>query len=183
MCIDSSTTPDTPTTAASPNDSIQAPDAYESPPLSYSNARKRRSESPYRPDHPHQQPQCLQESFWTSAIRNLPVYHCSPWNFHVQFLKLEPWKEMQLVLCNKGTEIRAIREAPLATGNGTGPIISEIQHQNFIDLYGLYCFGDRGYLVLEYVPFSLKEILQNQIYPTELEIAYIIGQVNRPSSF
>jgi hypothetical protein len=178
MCIDSSTTtPETPTTAVSLDDSIQ------SPTLSPSMARKRRSESPYRPNHLRPPPRVPQKCFWSSSVQKLSIYHCSPWDFYVPFLVLETWKGMQrtLVLCNHGTEIRVMRTfLPSTTRNETRSTI-EVRHRNFIDLYGLYCFEDHLFLVFEYMRFTIEEIVHHAIHLTEPEIAYIVGQVHHPS--
>ena len=81
------------------------------------------------------------------------------------------------MLDNIGTEIRVIKGVHLPTGNRAQLPIYEVQHRNFIDLYGAYRLQDEVFLISEYVPFSVKEILHSDIHPTEAEIAYIIGQV------
>jgi hypothetical protein len=138
---------------------------------------KRRSQSPCRPARPPPAPRAPRECFWTASVQKMQVYNESPWEFYIPFLtlKAEHTVERTLALCNNGTEIRVIKTA-LSNANIENDLF-EIQHQNFIDLYGIYRFEGQSFLVLEYMAFSLKELLHNAIFPTELEIAYIIGQV------
>jgi hypothetical protein len=55
----------------------------------------------------------------------------------------------------------------------------EIQHPNFVDLCEAYLFRDEIFAIVKYVGFSIADLLQHSIYPSEYEIAYIISQVSR----
>lgn len=55
----------------------------------------------------------------------------------------------------------------------------EIQHPNFVDLYEAYLFRGEIFAIVEYVGFSVADLLQHSIYPSECEIAYIISKVSR----
>ena len=80
---------------------------------------------------------------------------------------------------NDGTDVRVItaytktQESNESDSNS----ILEIQHPNFIDIYEVYHFKDQVFLISEYVDFSLDDLLQCSVYPTEIEIACIISQV------
>jgi serine/threonine protein kinase len=54
----------------------------------------------------------------------------------------------------------------------------EIQHPNFVDICEAYLFRNDISTILEYIGFSVEDLLQHSIYPTEREIAYIISQVS-----
>ena len=55
----------------------------------------------------------------------------------------------------------------------------EIQHPNFGEVCEAFKFRNEVFVILEYVGFSIQDLLQRSIYPTENEIAYIITQVSR----
>jgi hypothetical protein len=141
---------------------------------------KRRSQSLYRPSRPPPALRVLQKCFWTLSIQDLPVYDCSPFEYYILFVTLKAGHDMDrtLALCNNGTEIQVIRTLPNADNNRSEYDILKIQHPNFIDLYRLYIFEGKVFDVIEYMAFSLKEMLHNSIFSTELEIAYIISQVS-----
>lgn len=54
----------------------------------------------------------------------------------------------------------------------------EIQHPNFVDIYGAYLFRNEISTIVKYVGFSVEDLLQQSIYSIEREIAYIISQVS-----
>ena len=56
----------------------------------------------------------------------------------------------------------------------------EIQHTNFVDICEAYLFESDIFVIVEYVGFSIEDLLQNSIFPTEREIAYIISQASVP---
>ena len=47
----------------------------------------------------------------------------------------------------------------------------EIQHPNFIDICEAYLFRNEISAIVEYVGFSVEDLPQHFIYPTEREIA------------
>lgn len=57
------------------------------------------------------------------------------------------------------------------------PLIG-IQHPNFVDICEAYLFRKEIFAIVKYGGFSVQELLQYSIYPNEVEIAYIISQVN-----
>lgn len=88
------------------------------------------------------------------------------------FLTLD--EERMLVLCNHNTVARVIRIYPYPTSTFLRNTIFQAQHRNFIDYYEAYLFEGQLFTVSENIDFSLKEILDNAVYPTEREIAYIV---------
>ena len=62
-------------------------------------------------------------------------------------------------------------------GNTDFPLL-EIQHPNFVDIYEAYLFKGDITVIVEYVGFSIEDLLQRSIYPTEREIAYITSQAS-----
>ncbi|KAH9204391.1 hypothetical protein DL95DRAFT_398561 [Leptodontidium sp. 2 PMI_412] len=105
----------------------------------------------------------------------MPIYHCNPWDFYKPFLTLD--EERMLVLCNHNTIARVIRTGPCPISTFPRNNIFQVQHRNFIDYYEAYLFKGQLFTVSENIDFSLKEMLENGLYPTEREIAYIIGQI------
>ena len=55
----------------------------------------------------------------------------------------------------------------------------EIQYPNFVDICKAYLFRNEIFAIVEYIGFSIKDLLEHSIYPTEHEIVYIISQVSR----
>lgn len=115
--------------------------------------------------------------FWVAGKRAIPSYDCCPWDFYESFVRFT--SGLRLVQRNDGTDVRVItaytktRESNESDSNS----ILEIQHPNFIDIYEVYHFEDQVFLISEYVDFSLDDLLQCSVYPTEIEIACIISQV------
>ncbi len=117
--------------------------------------------------------------FWVAGKRAIPSYDCSPWDFYEPFVIFK--SGLRLVQCNGGTNIQVMTAYNLIHNSSVSSSdisrIPEIQHPNFIDIYEVYYFEDQGFLISEYVDFSLDDLLQCSVYPTELEIACIISQV------
>ncbi|PVH68123.1 hypothetical protein DL98DRAFT_522942 [Cadophora sp. DSE1049] len=135
---------------------------------------ERRSESTYRSQHP---PPARLNCFRASSI-HLPIYDCSPWDFYKPFLALGGGR--LLGLCNHDAITRVIRIEPWPISSfprNTIFTILQVQHRNFVDYYEAYFFQGQVFTVSEYIDFSVKEMVNNTLYPTESEIAYIIGQV------
>ncbi len=117
--------------------------------------------------------------FWVAGRRAIPSYNWCPWDFYESFVSFTAG--LHLVQRNDGTDVRVITSYTITRdSNGSdsnGSSILEIQHPNFIDIYEVYHFEDQIFLISEYVDFSLDDLLQCSIYPTEIEIACIISQV------
>jgi hypothetical protein len=83
---------------------------------------------------------------------------------------------------NDGTDVRVITAYTITCdsneSDSNGSSILKIQHPNFIDIYEVYHFEDQVFLISEYVDFSLDDLLQCSVYPTELETACIPLQGN-----
>jgi hypothetical protein len=138
--------------------------------------KKRRSSISWSVDRP-----CPISSirFWVAGKRAIPNYDCCPWDFYESFVRFT--SGLCLVQRNDGTDVRVITAYTITRDNNEsdskGSSILEIQHPNFIDIYEVYHFEDQVFLISEYVDFSLDDLLQCSIYPTELEIGCIISQV------
>jgi hypothetical protein len=135
-----------------------------------------------RPKHPHPASRVADQEFWVARIWEIPKFTCSLWDFYEPFLELNA--HLSLVLCNEGTEVRTMRTFGAAS---EGKVVSEdknffplleIQHPNFVDICEAYLFRNEISAIVEYVGFSVEDLLQHSIYPTEREIAYIISQVS-----
>ena len=128
---------------------------------------------------------------WTARMRKIPSFICNPWDFYEPFLNLGSGPS--LVLCNNKTEIRVMRtfgdvsQSDESQGNESQGsevyCLLEIQHPNFVNICECYLVEDEIFVFTEYVGFSIQDLLLHFISPTEQEIAYIIGQVSRISSF
>jgi hypothetical protein len=137
--------------------------------------RKRRcSSTSLCPTHPA--PRIARKEFWSARIRKIPSFRCNPWDFYEPFLKLDSGSS--LVLCNDKTEVRMMRIFSEAQPKDEEPFpLLEIQHQNFVDICEAYLFRNEIFAIVEYVGFSIADLLQYSIYPSECEIAYITSQV------
>jgi serine/threonine protein kinase len=135
-----------------------------------------------RPKHPHPASRVADQEFWVARIRKIPKFICSPWDFYEPFLELSA--HLSLVLCNEGTEVRTMRtfdaafEGEVASEDSTFFPLLEIQHPNFVDICEAYLFRNEISAIVEYIGFSVEDLLQHSIYPTEREIAYVISQVS-----
>ena len=56
-------------------------------------------------------------------------------------------------------------------------ILPQMHHRNILDLYEVYCFKDRMFIIVEYLDFSLEDLLRHDIYLIENKIACVISQV------
>jgi hypothetical protein len=151
-----------------------SPETPETPTTSLAVGARKRPSSPSLAQ-PRPCPRAIRKEFWTSGIREVPIYKCSPWDFYESFLETGT---DTLVLCNDRTEIRALRSYSKVPDNIT--TFRQIRHTNFVHLYELYSFENKTYTVLEYMDLSLADLLSNVNYLTEPEIAYITGQVRDP---
>ena len=120
------------------------------------------------------------QKFWVVGKRSIPCYDSSPWNFYEPFVGFESGPD--LVLCNDKNEIQVITPYTPAS-NGSGFSLLQIQHQNFVDIYELYSFEGGLFAISEYLDFSLKDLIEGSVCPTEPEIVCIISQVRCMSSF
>ena len=111
-----------------------------------------------------------------SRMRNHPIHKRDPWDFYKTFRVLSP--ALFLVLCEDETEVRTMRifgDAP-TEDEVEFPILA-IPHPNFVLICEGYLFRNEIFTILEYVGFSVEDLLQHSIHPQEGEIAYIISQV------
>jgi hypothetical protein len=158
------------------NDPLGDPKSHESPGTpTISTSRKRRAKSPHRIKHAPPALRAPAICFWMSSVQEMPIYHHSPWDFYEPFLALG--SRRFLALCNHGAKSRVIRSCPVAAPDWPQKSIFQIQHRNFIHFYKIYLFQGQGFIVSEYIDFSLKEILHNDVYPIEPEVRYITSQV------
>ena len=136
--------------------------------------------------HPHPACRVPKKKFWIARTKEFPAFTCNTWDFYEQFLKLHA--SCFIVLCNEGTEVRTMRifgdasDDENGNGNKTYFPLLQLQHPNFVDICEAYQFNNEISVILEYVGFSVEDLLQSSIYPTEREIAYIISQVSLKSS-
>lgn len=59
-------------------------------------------------------------------------------------------------------------------------MLQQIRHENFVAFLESFRFQECSYAVLQHVSISLVQIVASPPYPTELQLAAIIGQVRRP---
>lgn len=126
--------------------------------------------------HSHPATKVAKKEFWIARRREVPKFACNPWDFYEKLLEFN--SNHFLVLCNDGKNIRIMRIFNRASqGTMCFPLL-EIQHPNFADICEAFLFEDAIFAVVEYVGFSVEDLLQHSIYPTEREIAYIVSQVS-----
>lgn len=51
-------------------------------------------------------------------------------------------------------------------------LLLEIRHPNLVNICEAYLFRTESSAIVEYVGFSIQDLLRHSIYPTEREIAY-----------
>lgn len=108
----------------------------------------------------------------------------------VSVTKGSPWSQYE-----KGYDLRfeetvtvAVRRRPLSgkvavrelTDRDSArklALIRSIRHERFIDLLEVFESGDTCYLVLEHIFVSLTQVIHGPAYPTERQLAAIVGQV------
>lgn len=56
--------------------------------------------------------------------------------------------------------------------------LQQIQQQNLVEFLDAFYSEGSVYVVLDYVPISLTQMVSSPAYPTELQLAAILGQVN-----
>ncbi|OBT59289.1 hypothetical protein VE04_00393 [Pseudogymnoascus sp. 24MN13] len=118
-------------------------------------------------------PSSTEKEFWSTGLTEIPSFASNPWDFYEPFLTLSSGR--RLVLCNDRAAVREIRDFNTAPPNK--PPYSSIRHKNFVNVYETYFFEGEASAIVEYVGFSLEDLLQKSIYFSEPEIAYIISQV------
>lgn len=153
---------------------------------------KRHSPSPlFFPEQPHPSLR-TERDFWSAGERVIPSFVCSPWDFYEKFIELHTGAF--LVLCSDRSTVRVIQQfdalsdehevesADSSVGSVSSakftyfPLLS-IRHQNFVDICESYLFERQVFAITEYVGFSLKDLLEHGIRPSESEIAYVVSQV------
>ena len=107
------------------------------------------------------------------------TFTSNPWDFYTPFLKCGP--STCLVLCRDNKEVRTMRTFGIPSRRSqVGYSLFRIQHSSFIDIYEAYNFRGEIFAIVQYVGFSIEDLLQHSIYPSEAEMAYIVGQVHVP---
>jgi hypothetical protein len=120
------------------------------------------------------------KELWVAEIADIPSYSCSPWDFYEPFLYIA--SQHSLVLCNEGSEIRAINAFDTASVGEQGNRLPQIRYPNFVKIYEEYVYEDKICVISEHVGLSIADLLQHSIIPREAEIAFIISQVSQPDS-
>ena len=103
-----------------------------------------------------------------------------------------PWQSLQKVYELKldGFIYVAIRKSPscelVTVKNFLGSDkdrkvkrLQQTQHENFVGFLEAFQSDGSVHVILEYIPISLAHIVKSPAYPTELQLAAILGQVNR----
>ena len=88
-------------------------------------------------------------------------------------------KDHLLVLYNNKADVRVMTRYPVSDGLCIPPF----HHLNLIDIYELYHFKDKLFVISEYIGHSLKDLLEYPICLVEPEIAFIISRVRWASSY
>ena len=127
-------------------------------------------------------PRARREAFWVAGQKEVPAFVGSPWAVYEQLLPLA--SNVFIVLCNDRTTVRTMRVFGVAPSKDQAdfPILN-IRHPSFVNICEVYLFGNEIFSIVDYVGFSLADLLEHPIYPTEREIAYIVGQVSPPLPF
>lgn len=134
------------------------------------------SPTPCSSRYPHPPPKKPEKEFWVAGLRSIPTFLRDPWEFYEPFVEFS--SHLSLVLCNDGTEVRTMRIFDFTPeGDLNFPFLG-IQHPNFVDVCELYRSHNRISVIVGYVGFSIEDLLQHSIFPTEREIAFVINQVS-----
>lgn len=133
------------------------------------------------------------KDFWAFRCKSIPTYNESPWIYYERFVELGP--NNSLVLCNDGTEVRTLKiykdaaivghdyKDTATAGHGKALVLLlGIQHPNFVAIKEAYIFKNETFAIVEYVGFSVDDLLRHSISLSEREIAYITSQVSSDAS-
>lgn len=109
---------------------------------------------------------------------------------YVEIKDESPWKRFQRVYELKFNEFTTIatrkvspcevvivKDFQILNGTKKLDMLRHIRHENFVAFLESFQFQGRHYAVLEHVSISLAQIAASPPYPTELQLAAIIGQV------
>lgn len=113
--------------------------------------------------------------FWIAGRKEIPTFKSDPWEFYEHFLPDGPYP--YLVLCNDGTEIRTMKIFDFPPDVEGDILLQGVQHPNLVDICEAFLFRIKLSVILEYRGFSVEDLLQHSLLPTEREIAHIISQV------
>jgi len=76
------------------------------------------------------------------------------------------------------SDLVMVRQFPESSAEKTLYMFQRIQQENFIAALEALMTEKVFYIILEYMPISLNEIVRCPAYPNELQLAAIIGQVS-----
>lgn len=107
-------------------------------------------------------------------------------------LRVSPWQKYEqdherdmggplTVACQKSLafDMVAVRELQSTTASDILDIIKNLQHENIVAVFELFEVEQSLFVVSEYLPITLHQIVKCLRYPNELQLAAILGQVIR----
>jgi len=74
-------------------------------------------------------------------------------------------------------ELVAVKGLPKPDGHTMLEMLQRIRQKNFVALLESFEHQDQFYVIVEHFPVSLAQIATSPPYPTELQLAAILGQV------
>jgi hypothetical protein len=114
--------------------------------------------SPWCPTRAHPASRNQPKSFWIAGQRDILSYKCSPWDFYELLASCE--SDVSLVLCNKGSEIRVMKTHRGISDDFNFP---QMQHLNILDIYKVYFFKGRIFVIFGYLDFSRSECYRQKV--------------------
>lgn len=107
----------------------------------------------------------------------------SPWNRFQKAYELK-FEVFTTVAMRKASpcEVVMVKEFQTPEGIEKLRILQQIRHENFITFLESFQLQESSYAILKHVSISLSQISASPPYPTELQLAAILGQVRRRSN-
>lgn len=106
------------------------------------------------------------------------IHDESPWNRFQKVYELK-FEDFTTVAMRKASPCEVVMVKELQTPDSVEKLrmLQQIRHENFIAFLESFQYQERSYAILEHIPISLSQIAASPPYPTELQLAAILGQV------
>ncbi|KAK5044692.1 hypothetical protein LTR84_010584 [Exophiala bonariae] len=107
------------------------------------------------------------------------IKHESPWKAYKSGydLKLDQFVTVAVRKAPGAGKV-AIREFDRQDGDRKIEMLWSVRHERFVNLLEIFEVGDTYYAVFEHIFVTLVQVVNCPAYPTERQLAAIIGQVN-----
>jgi hypothetical protein len=104
--------------------------------------------------------------------------HESPWDFLQRVFELS-FDDVKIFAIRKASPCEKVNVRIFRGHRGDEQVqmLQQIRHENFVAFWELYRFQGCSYVILQHVLISLTQIVLSPPYPSERQLAAILGQV------